>query len=57
MLTFQEVKERLKSLDEVILCEILDISSEDIVERFEHNIYIRMEELIEELADEPTDTD
>lgn len=33
-LTLREILERLKSLDEVELCDILDISSEDIVERF-----------------------
>ena len=30
----KEILERLKSLDEVELCDILGISSEDIVERF-----------------------
>ena len=33
-LTLPEVKERLKSLDEVILLELLDIASEDLVETF-----------------------
>jgi len=33
-LTLREILERLKSLDEVELCDILSISSEDIVERF-----------------------
>lgn len=33
-LTLREILERLKSLDEVELCDILGISSEDIVERF-----------------------
>ncbi len=33
-LTLREILERLKQLDEVQLCDILEISSEDIVERF-----------------------
>jgi hypothetical protein len=33
-LTVPELKERLKSLDEVILLELLDIASEDLVETF-----------------------
>ena len=33
-LTLREILERLKSLDEVELCDILSLTSEDIVERF-----------------------
>lgn len=33
-LTLPELKERLKSLDEVILLELLDVASEDLVETF-----------------------
>lgn len=33
-LTFEELKEKLKMLDEVLLVEMLDIRSDDIVERF-----------------------
>ena len=33
-LTLLELKERLKSLDEVILLELLDVASEDLVETF-----------------------
>jgi hypothetical protein len=33
-LTLREILERLKQLDEIQLCDILEISSEDIVERF-----------------------
>jgi hypothetical protein len=33
-LTLPELKERLKSLDEVILLELLDIASEDLIETF-----------------------
>ena len=44
-LTLPELKERLKSLDEVILLELLDIASEDLVETFGdiiENNYIRL---------------
>lgn len=34
-LTIPEIKDRLKQLDEVTLLEILSITSEDIIERFE----------------------
>ena len=34
-LTFEELKEKLSMLDEVLLLEILDVRSEDLVERFE----------------------
>lgn len=33
MLTTRELAERLKSLDECLLCEVLSLTSEDIVER------------------------
>ena len=44
-LTLPELRERLKSLDEVILLELLDISSEELVETFSdviENNYIRL---------------
>ncbi len=37
-LLLHEIKERLKALDEVSLLELLDISSEDIVEMFSEKI-------------------
>ena len=37
-LLLHEIKERLKTLDEVSLLELLDISSEDIVEMFSEKI-------------------
>jgi len=43
-LTLIEIKERLKQIDEVDLLELLDISSEDLVERFT--------DLIEDKADQ-----
>lgn len=44
-LTLREILERLKSLDEVELCDILGISSEDIVERFIDLIEEKIESL------------
>ena len=51
-LTYEETKERLKRLDEVTLLEVLEISSEDIVERFGDLIEDKLELLEEELDDE-----
>jgi hypothetical protein len=45
MLTFHELKERLKKLDEISLMEELDISSEDLVDRFEDYIELKFEKL------------
>lgn len=48
-LTLEEVKEKLHRFDEVIILELLDISSEDLVERFEDKVIDRLEELAEDL--------
>lgn len=45
MLTFYEVSEKLSKLDEVTLLEILEISSEDIVNKFGDRIEENLEEL------------
>ena len=37
-LTLEELKERLSSLDEITLMEILDIHSDELVEAFEDKI-------------------
>lgn len=58
-MTFEEIKERLKRLDEILLLEVLEISSEDIVERFSDLIEDKLEELeseLEEIYDEETGT-
>lgn len=54
-LTFEEVKEKLKEYPEDLLLEILDISSEDIVEVFEESIWDKIEELQEDLEDDESD--
>ena len=43
-LTFVEIKERLKRVPEIDLLEILDISSEDLVDRFEDWIENKLDE-------------
>jgi len=51
-LTFKEVCERLSQIDEVTLLEVLDIASEDIVNKFKDKIEERLEALEEDLEDE-----
>ena len=48
-LTLPELKERLKSLDEVILLELLDIASEDLVETFSDIIENNYNRLLKEV--------
>ena len=48
MITLFEIMEELKTIDEITLLERLEISSEDLVERF----FDRIEDLYEELAEE-----
>jgi hypothetical protein len=51
-LTFEDVKEKLKKLDEVTLLEILEISSEEIVERFGDKIEDKQDYFITDLGSE-----
>lgn len=48
-LTFEELKEKLQRVDEVTLLELLDIHSDDIIERFEDYIEERQEQLMKEI--------
>ncbi len=48
-LTLPELKERLKSLDEVLLLELLDIASEDLVETFSDAIENNYSRLLKEV--------
>lgn len=50
-LTLEELKERLKKLDEITLLEVLDISSEEIVERFEDLIEEKFDDLEEDFEE------
>ena len=51
-ITFEEVKERLKRLDEITLLEVLNLNSEVIVDRFEDIIEENIETLAREFEDE-----
>lgn len=50
-LTTHDICDRLKNLDEISLLEVLDISSEEIVDRFNDKIEEKADELEEELRD------
>ena len=56
-LTYHELKEHLKRIDEISLLEILDISSEELVERFADIIEDKYEELREEFEAETEEPD
>lgn len=54
-MTFTELCERLMQVDEISLLEVLEISSEDLVERFHDKIDMKrdwLEEDLEEAKDE-----
>jgi len=48
---YVELAEKLKRLDEITLLEILEISSEDLVERFADTIEEKYDELLEKVED------
>ena len=48
-ITFEELKEALKRLDEVSLLELLGIQSDDLVDKFDELIEKKQEYLIKEL--------
>jgi len=48
-ITFEELKEALKRLDEVTLVELLGLQSDDLVDRFDDVIEKKQEYLIKEL--------
>ena len=48
-LTLQELQERLKRLDELSLLELLDVTSEELVEMFVDRIEDRMDQLLHEV--------
>lgn len=54
-LTLEEVKEKLKQLDETSLLEILEIDSEEIVERFSDKIEDKEDYFITDLEEEEWD--
>lgn len=50
-----EIMERLKRLDEVTLLEVLEISSEDIVDRFQDIIEDRADRLEQDFEEDTTE--
>ena len=48
-LTFDELKEKLQRVDEVTLLELLEIRSDDIIERFEDFIEEQQDKLMREI--------
>jgi len=52
MLTLSDVINHLKRIDEISLLEILEISSEDIVDRFQDRIEEKYDSLREDLEEE-----
>ena len=48
-LTLRDIMERLGKLDEITLLEVLDISSEELIERFADKIEDKFEELESDL--------
>lgn len=58
MFTLEDIKDKLKQLDEVTLMEVLEISSDDLVERFVDKIEQKEETLENDLDDStPWDND
>ena len=51
-ITFRDLLERLKQVDEISLLELLEIDSEMLVERFKDQIELKEEQLVTELEDE-----
>jgi len=50
-LTFKDVCDKLEKLDEITLLEVLDVSSEEIIAKFQDKIEDNFEELSEDLND------
>ncbi len=55
-LTLKDLKERLKNLDEITLMEELEISSEDLIERFEDHIELKFDRLCREYEEDEEDS-
>ena len=51
-LTILDIKEKLRLLDEITLLEMLNIHSEDLIERFSDIIEDRADQLEEEIKDD-----
>ena len=55
MNTFEEICDKLKRMDEISLLEVLDISSEELVERFKDLIENRLEYFQIDLEEDTSD--
>lgn len=56
-LILSELLEKLRKLDEVILLDLLEINSEELLERFSDKIEGKLSLLVEELDDDIGDED
>ena len=54
-ITYEELREKLRQVDEISLLELLDISSEELVERFQDRIENRIDMLESEFEEESDD--
>ena len=52
MLTLNELADRLKHIDEISLMEVLEITSDEIVDRFMDKIEFRVDDLQRDFEDE-----
>jgi hypothetical protein len=52
MLTLIDVCDRLKQQDEISVLEVLEITSQDLVDRFQDKVEDKLEYFIEDLEDE-----
>jgi hypothetical protein len=52
MLTFTDVCDRLKQQDEISVMEVLEITAEELVDRFQDKIEAKLDYFIEDLEDE-----
>lgn len=52
MLTFIDVCDRLKQQDEISVLEVLEITSEELVDRFQDKIENKLDYFAEDLEDE-----
>lgn len=55
MLTFDDVCDRLKQQDEISILEILEITSDELVDRFRDRVELKYEYLADDLGDEDYD--
>lgn len=52
MLTFTDVCDRLKQQDEISVLEVLEITSEELVDRFKDKVENKLDYFLEDLEDE-----